>query len=120
MENLTLKFKEVTKNMRESDYQKDGYKYVTGQEILDRLEDGAKFISLDDLKVSDIKADNIYIDTNDGYGNLSIEDIEDIEDEIEKLIKDNNLSPLEKLSKNLDEFNETSKKTVKNNCNLAH
>ncbi len=31
-----------------------------------------------------------------------------------------NMSSLEKLSKNLDEFNETSKKTVKNNCNLAH
>lgn len=40
-------------------------------------------------------------------------DLDDLVDKFET-------SPLEKLSKNLDEFNETSKKTVKNNCNLAH
>ncbi len=46
--------------------------------------------------------------------------LDDIKEEIEKLIKDNNLSPLEELIKTLDNFIESPKKAVKNNCNLAH
>lgn len=40
--------------------------------------------------------------------------------DLDDLVKEYEISPLEELSKNLDEFNETSKKIVKNNCNLAH
>ena len=91
-----------------------------GSEKFEELQKGIKELKNIDFSLKDIALieKSVELEFNEGLVLEKDISLDDIKEEIEKLIKDNNLSPLEELIKTLDNFIESPKKAVLEKSNL--
>lgn len=91
-----------------------------GNENFKELQKGIKELKNIDFSLKDIALieKSVELEFNEGLVLEKDISLDDIKEEIEKLIKDNNLSPLEELIKTLDNFIESPKKAVLEKSNL--